>query len=306
MSFRRFFPVILILAAWVAPAVGAEQATLSGAQADFTAGQFRPCLQKIASLLNTPDAKSSVQTRYDLFMMRGECLIQLKESSLAIDAFNAAAKLGKSATDVAPSAIARANAMIIQRSPGFQFKPDGGGAPIDIVSPDSRKLAMKTLFDQILAKTKPQIDQAMKGTSLTPIQQLLPTLTQMLALEQASTGQTTQTMDLGQQIGDHARQLITSEVDLLSGKITELTNLANEPSYSDNGRRGSTYTRRGLTSIEQDEVKAAGEYLRKIVIVCQDGRKINQRLGGTGEAWATIIADASDAMQQAEITYERK
>src|SRR5688572_14868767 len=70
----------------------AQQPTMEGAQGDFASGDYRSALQKISRLLTGPTARPGTPHRYELLLLRGECMLQLKEANFAADAFDAAAR----------------------------------------------------------------------------------------------------------------------------------------------------------------------------------------------------------------------
>jgi hypothetical protein len=309
-SRRAAFAALIVLFSMSA-AFAADAPSLDAAQAAYGAGDYRKSLQEIARLLNStlPGTGPGTQTRYDAFMLRGECLLQLKEPTLAVAAFNSASNVSKQDPHPGETAAARGLAMLVQASPGLKYAPKSADASpaIDITQPDSRKKALAAMFDDRLAEVKPLVEKAMKGNSLVPMMELLPKLRDLYSLEWAATGKADVTLPIGKAMGERARDLINAELDKLNKRIAQLEDLANEPMYSDNGGfRGQTASRRGLTSTEQDELKDAAAYLEKIRQVAQEGRRINRRLGGTGEAWDKILADVGELEDRAQVAYNNK
>src|SRR4051794_1703465 len=74
--------------------------TVDDAKKDLEAGQYRQCLQKVSKLLVARTAQQDSPDRYDLLLMRGECLLQMKQASGAEAAFNSASSVMKSQADV--------------------------------------------------------------------------------------------------------------------------------------------------------------------------------------------------------------
>jgi hypothetical protein len=168
--------------------------SVADAQADFAAGQYRDALQKISVLLAGKSAGS--QERFDLLMLRGECMLRLKQSSLAADAFDAAARARRQQGDVKRLAEAKATAVLLSASRGLKFQPRGGGGgggaeAIDVVAPEARRQAMAALLDERLAELTPRAAAAVEGTSLTPMMELLPAFADAYALELTATGDAT-------------------------------------------------------------------------------------------------------------------
>jgi hypothetical protein len=135
---------------------------------------------------------------------------------------------------------------------------------------------------------------------------LLPEMRDAYAIELASSGDSVQTMPMARALGERARDLITGELDRLSKRIAELRDLANEPTFSSEGRNDGTIGYRGLTSPERDELKSMAQELVKIERVAQEGRRINRRLGGDGQVWDAILAEVADAKDHAQQAYDRR
>jgi len=283
----------------------ADVPSLGTAQSDYAAGDYRGSLQELAKLLQTNAAKPGTKTRYDALVLRGECLLHLKMPQPAQQAFLGASRVVRQDANLTDSAVAEGMALLIQKSPGLTYKPKNGGEPIDIVDPESRKVALAALYADMLAANQAGIDKAMKDTSLKPMHDLLPVVTDLYAVEVAATGNATKTEDMAKAMGQHARDLINAELGRLSARIETLEDLADEPSYSGTGRNAQ-YSRRGLTSIEQQECKDDADYLGKIREVTQRGRRMNRQLGGTGEIWDPLTAEATDLQDRALRAYERK
>src|SRR5690349_9206335 len=69
------------------PPSQSQPLTFAAARADFDKGDYKACLGKISKLLTTGAYKSDSPERYDLLMLRGECLLQLKQRPGAQAAF---------------------------------------------------------------------------------------------------------------------------------------------------------------------------------------------------------------------------
>jgi hypothetical protein len=293
----------LLLTVSIVTAAAPEKPTLESAQADFASGQYRPCLQKIAQVLAMPESKRNLPQRYDLFMLRGECLLQLKSAEIADDAFHAAAMVVKDSGDIKKIADAEAMAILIKASSGLKYQPKTGGAqPIDIVDKESRQKAMAALFDDRMAQFKPKVEAAVQSTNLVPIHELVPAMTDLFMLEVAVTGESKQTLALGKDLGAHARDLINGALRQITDRIQDLNMIANEPSTGTLQQIGY----RGLTTPEREELRGLANELVKIEEVSARARQMARRMGGTPEAWDAILADVADAKQLAQKTYDRR
>jgi hypothetical protein len=293
----------LLLTASNASAAAPEKPTLASAQADFAAGQYRPCLQKVAAVLAMPESKRNLPDRYQLFMLRGECLLQLRSPELADDAFHSAATVLKDPADIQKVAIAESTATLVKASSGLKYQPKAPGEPaIDIVDPESRKKAMIALFDDRMAQFKPKVIAANQSTNLVPIHELVPAMTDLYMLELAVSGESKQTLALGKELGGHARDLINGALKQITDRIQDLNMLANEPSTGTLQQIGY----RGLTTPERDELRSLANELVKIEEVSTRARQMARQMGGEPAAWDAILADVADAKQLAQKTYDRR
>ena len=85
--------------------------------------RYPEAMQKITAglALKGPAAKSV--DRCDLFMLKGECHLQMRAVSMAIDAFNNAAKEAKLLSDDRRQSIAEAHAALLKASKAFAYMP---------------------------------------------------------------------------------------------------------------------------------------------------------------------------------------
>ena len=286
------------------PACGADQISVGDAQSDFNAGQYRSCLQKISSSLTGSTAKPGSSQRYDALMLRGECMLQLKRGDLAADAFESAARAVKAEGDLKRVAAAKAVAVLIRESTQLKYKSAQKSEPVDIVQPSSRSEAMKALLEDRLAALTPEVDKATQGTSLVPMEKLVPALRDLYSVELTVSGETTRTMALFKVLGERARNLIHAELDRCEARIDELYELAGEPTIGAGGNVVRGY--RGLTSPERDELHGIADTLVKIERVAQVARRLSRTLGGATEAWETILADCVEVRDRAQQAYDRR
>jgi hypothetical protein len=304
--------LIAVFATLVAPrglAAPAQQLSVADAQADLNAGDYPGCLRKISTLLASSSMKSDSPERYDLLMLRGECMLNLKQPIAAASAFEAASVVGKNQTDLPKIASAEANSVLIKAARGMQYKPKSaspGDPGIDIVAHEPRKQAMKALFDDRRAELAPSIAAALKNSTLVPLPKLLPAAWDLFVLEFGATGDTVQTTEDLKKLGGHARGLIGTELGRLTSRLEQLNNLANEPTLSGGNFNNASISYRGLNTTERDELSEMAKYLVNIEGVAEKGRRINRMLGGTGDTWDAILADCAEARDVAQQAYDRR
>jgi hypothetical protein len=286
-----------------------QQVSITDAQADFCAGDYRSNLQKIATCLAAGQLKPTPLKRYELLMLRGERLLRLRQPAAAV-VFESAANVLKNQGDVRRVAAAQALAVLVKASRATRYrpKPSPGTAPpppLDIADPAQRKQAMKLLWEDRSANLAPAIEKALHGASLVPIEKLLPCVWELYTLELAATGNAEQTVATARKLDEHARGLIAQELVRVTRRVLRLNALANEPALSHNlGLEILSY--RGLNSYERDELQQLADELVKIQHVLECGRRINRLVGGGGEAWDALLAGCAAARDVAQGAYDHR
>jgi hypothetical protein len=278
--------------------------SLEDAQADFNSQQYRPCLQKISRILGDR-GNVDPNTRYDLLMLRGECMMQLRTPEIADDAFNAAAAVVRRDGPIDKLANAQAMVTLLKASKNLRYTSarDGQSTDIEILAPAGRKSAMTALLSDRLAALHGPIEKALLGTTLDPLTELVPALSDLYMVEQASTGNTARTADTLMAMGERARGLIQPELADLEKRVQQLSQLATDPAViGPNGGVGI----RGLHTPERDELQGIDDTLLKIQKLCQQTRQLSRRLGGKPETWDALLADCAEIRQAAQQTAERR
>lgn len=281
-------------------AVGAEPArkdvSIDAARIDAARGDHRAALQKVTTLLAPPNEPLPAD-RYELLMLKAECQLQLKDRLGSASTFKSAAK---AAGEPAQLAAARANALIVERSSMGSYRPAMavGEAPIDILSPESRKLAMTRLQQDLWSKSKRDLDQAMRADTLPPIERVFTALAEAYCLELATTGDAKQTGPVMRELGTRAFKLMDADVARNARAIDGLTQLANSAQSYD--RFGWSASPRGLVPAERNELAGIETYLTKIQTRAREYREAAARLGGDPQKWDTLLAAVTDAVAQAE------
>ena len=284
------------LMAQAAPARNAEEA-----QAAFASGDYQGCLRKTSGLLSS--AKRDSVERYDLLMLRGECLVRLKQRNAAAQAFQSAAGVMKGRRDLARTASATAIAVLVRESPDFTYKSKANSerTGIDIIEPSTRRVAMAALFDDLKARLTPEVDKALREKSLVSTHKRLRDFWELYAVEFSATGEAASTASTLQELGDHTRGLIGDELERLTTRLEQLKDLSEDPAWTSQG-----ISHRGLNSNERAELKQTADYLTQIQRTVENGRRISQALGRTGENWESLLADCAEARDAAQEAYDRR
>ncbi len=308
--FSAFFALICLATA-PRPTAGAEPPAQSpaapnaadDARADFKTGDYAGCLKKISGLLSSKSVRNDSPERYDLLMLRGECMLKLKQRQAAAQAFDAAALGMKARGDLPRVAAATALATLVKASPDLVYKPKSHPdlAGIDIVEPSWRKDAMAALFEDLRDKLTPAIDNAVRAASLVPTHELLPRAWELYTVEYAVKGNAASTETRLEDLGGHARDLIGGELDGMITRLDQLNDLASEPAWVS---AGLSY--RGLRTDEREELHRIADELVKIQRTAENARRISRLLGRTGDNWDVLLADCGVARDTAEQAYARR
>jgi len=256
---------------------------LQSAQAKFDAGQYTDALKLISPALTQAKADDNPDEQYKLLMLRGECLLRVKNRTGAADNFDLAMKY---APNVKDAAVARATAVVVRASPANKYTPKGKDkTPIDILDAESRKSAMEALRTDMVKNVKPRYDQAMSAQTLTPMMKLLPTLIDIGYLEAAGGGSATETRQDIQAMGTRARELINNELRRLNRQLNAIEIASNTT---------TDFARRGLYADERATIATGIDYVKQIEQTARDVRRRGAELGFDTKVWEPIIADAAD------------
>jgi hypothetical protein len=291
--------VILLLAC----SARAAEPTLDDARADFDAARYSTALTKISRLLTASAAKPGAPQRYDLLMLRGECMLHIRTSTAAADAFSSALREVDFATEPTKASQARAMVILTKASPRQLYRPSPDAAPIDIVAPDSRQKAMAALLEQRFADADPKIRAAINSSSLLATKLLLPALGDLYAIELVATGEVVRTRAAIQAFDEHARQLLDAELERIARGVDDLNRTANEAVLSDNPHPFLSY--RGLTSPQRDQLREFAATLVEIDKVIRDGEGINKSIGSDSQAWEALMQRCNSIKATAEQAYTR-
>src|SRR5689334_10241226 len=144
-----FLVAALTLTALLAMPAAALPPTPAEIRAKFDAGEYRPTLAMIGQALALKGGAAEGYDRYDLFMLKGECLVQLGSAALAAEAFEDARESTRVPLKMGT---ARGNEVMLRRSLSMRYVPKTGPdkAAIDVKPPAERKRAMLALRADIL------------------------------------------------------------------------------------------------------------------------------------------------------------
>jgi len=290
---------LMLLVAFSARA--ADSPAVADARAMMTSGDYAPALQKIAQALalKTPTATA---IRYDLFMLKGECHLSLKQSNLAIEAWENAIKTA--ATDD-QRAIALAHELLVKRSQQFAYQPKSPAgkplAPIDILEANSRKRAFAALLADELALIDPKVKTAMKAKSLPPILEAIKATSALLGLELAATGETAKSHEMLKSLTEQTRKLLAGVIADMNKRVTAIDKEASvfiefwydayvPIANTARVQRERAWRRKGLTDAQLKELQTLGTTCDQIPSAIET---ITQALKSEGKELAPFAEDAT-------------
>jgi hypothetical protein len=306
----RWAVLLLVSICWsaaaAAPNKDAPLPTSKDLRDMHDAGQYRTCLQQIARLMRaggTPNTSADAKAleRFDLLLLRGDCLIHLEDPATAKLAYAAV----KDSPDPKQSQEARATLLLLTRSVKVVYTPktpaaaaDSGtaaGDGINITAHDRRTRALRALLDDELAASQPEFDKARSADNLQPIAAALPKLYDLYAVEKTATGTDTFMRPILMAIGERARTLIANELQAMEERIAAIEKRADQqldwvgPGI---GWWAGGTTRRGLYTDDRNELRDLNEYLTKIADTTQLGRRAAISFGADGTQWDPLIERA--------------
>lgn len=280
--------------------------------------QWQPLLQGVSRVLPLRGAASQPYDRYELFTMKGEAHLQLKQQTAAASAFEEAGKV--EGADKVKKAVADSMVLLIKRSQQFQYNRKSPTSQpsepktIDLLDTNKRKDAFGALAADELAALQPKIKSAIGGTSLKPIADLLKSLDNLKQAEMAAsaTADTPLTDGIIAPLASRAKDLSAKEVAQQKTKVDAIENAANQvidvPDRSHAGRGygpGTTgnypaerrYRKRGLQGMDQ-------QTLKQIIGYCQDISAADKQLadvfGDPGQPLLDVVKDADTLVSRAQ------
>jgi hypothetical protein len=293
----------------------AAQPTQQEIEQDIEAGKHQDALKKLSTLLGLRGNAAQGYDRAELFRLKGEAHLALKQQAPAAEAFTNAAKEAKDAKDVG---LYNATALLIKRSSGGMYAPkqpqagaDGSRGPkperIDITDPKNRKDAMAALFNDESKQGLARVESLKKQKTLKPVMDGIRDLSTLRALELAATESDTTTKQALSQLGSHANQLMSDALKNLSTKVDQIAKLANESSTQtrtlSDGRVENVTTKRGLTSADQSALKDVIATCRNIKQACDE---FASALEGEGAGFSATAAESDRVAARADEVLKTK
>lgn len=298
-----------------APAAGADDARAESLPTEeeirqaFEGGDYKGALQRLSRVVNLKGGAGAAYDRYTLLMLKGESHLRLKQLKPAGEAFAAAAR---ETDDEMQAAAARATQRLLAEARAFQIKrrvPAKGKKvqTADVLDPDQREAALRILYEDVRAVTRPKLEAALRARKLPPIAEALKLAEGLRDLELAATGGDADLNELRDDLSARARTLMSKALDRLAKDVDELKESANQ--LVERRRRrtthfgGSPTTGGGFAAGEEVLTKRRGlhdtdaEDLREIMQTCRQiieaAESLAQAEGGDPDEAEELIDRAS-------------
>jgi hypothetical protein len=220
--------------------------------------------------------------RYELFMLKGECHLQLKVPRLAAEAYASAAKEAEKSGTPAEEreverGVAAAHEMLVKASKAFAYTPRTASdkqkpVPIDILDLASRKRAFAAMLADEMAASDAKVVRAKAAKALPPIAELFKPLDTMEGLERAATGEAARVKALRAELTEAARRAVADAlrgidksvgvIDKSAGTFVEFY----QDSFDPLARpvKVKAYRKRGLSDEQTRELQTANRTLDQI------------------------------------------
>ena len=266
------------------------------------AGQFRVCLRQIARVLRLAEGSKGYD-RYELLLLRGDCLLHIEDPATAQLAYAAA----KESPVSAQANEARATVLLIARSVKMTYVPrtaNETGDGINIASRANRIKALGALLQDEIRADRREMDRAIAAQDLVPIREVLPKLADLYAVERATTEGDANVRPILKAVGARARVLIDRELGLEGERVAAIERRANQrlefPAVGVSSGGGTWWggiNRRGLYTNDRRELRDLIAYLRQIEETTKLGQRIALSFDGDVKAWDPLIERASKVLQ---------
>jgi hypothetical protein len=271
---------------------GAPLPTTQQIQQMLDSKQYPEVLRESQRMLTLKGAAAKDVDKYDVLMLRAEAQLQLKQQGPAVESYN---KAIKETSDPTKAGVPKAMVTLIQKSKAFMYTPKPSndpthpGAPLNILEPKERKMALKALFDDEWKPTQAKIDALKKrgNTSLTPIIEASGLAGEMRGLEIAATGTDAQTSTALADLTDNASRLMTDYLDRSTKRVEEVDRAANLPQSNNMNETN----RMGLTAAEANDLRDIAATCEKLTLAAD---QVAASAGAKSADFKSISGKAAD------------
>jgi hypothetical protein len=257
-----------------APAARGENPALDDLRALVRDRQYAEALKQIASALQLKGPAAKGVDRYNLLLLKAECHLQSKATSMALESYALAAK---EAPDPAAKSVAQAHEHLLKQSKAFAYQPRSPAGPpkpavIDILDVESRKKAFAALFLDEQRLAEPKLKAAREARSLLPIAAAVSAIDPLEGLERAATGDAEKVSSMRKELTTQAQKATADALRDLNKRLSDIDKEANtfvpfyQETYDPAFRfpkpiREKVYKKKGLTD-------AQTKALHEVTITC--------------------------------------
>ncbi|HET6248501.1 MAG TPA: hypothetical protein VFE47_12435 [Tepidisphaeraceae bacterium] len=264
-----------------APKPAVEMPTIGDARQDFTDGKYTDVIKTVVKITTSREWQAKKENAYELYTMKGEAHLHLKESSLAAASFELAAKaaaeqlvIDKAAVDKAEKqndsldakvtadhaayGVAHATAYLIKHSVGMYYVPKAtanqrvaGGSPedhikFDIMNADTRKQAMTAIWtdEKNASAAKFAAASSMDNKSPAMVMDAAAAIPNVRDFDFAANGNDEDTHKMASAIAEHGRDVIQDMLDKYNLRLDIVSSDAESVKMSRAGLPGGGYADR--------------------------------------------------------------
>jgi hypothetical protein len=263
-------------------------------------GRYHACLQEISRLLFLKGAAAANVNRPELLLLRGDCLVKLKDSRTALKAYQEAEK---AATHDPETALwARAGVLILKNCRGLSYMPPGV-QPIDVTTDDGWKQAAGAIYDNIWRNSQSDFRAAQSASDISPIIRVVPTITDLVALIRVSGADSSQLKPMAANIGQRARDIIGRLLNQLDGTTAAVERSADvvlNVTYTYSWYGGWPAVRQGLSTPDRDALSQVVDTASQAYDLALQGKEAAFLVGGNEDKWQATADWAADTRDHAQ------
>jgi hypothetical protein len=313
---------LLILVALATPAP-AQVASLEEIADLVGQRKYPQALQAIGAGLALKGPAAKLTNRYELFMFKGECHLQVRALPMAVEAYANAAKEEQATR--AERAIAAAPAALLKGSRAFAYAPkaaatpdQGRPSPIDLLDKSNRKRAFAAMLADELNAVAGKVKAAKAAKTLGPIVDVAGPLAAIEGVELAATGEAAKVTEIRTDLTARAKRVLADTLREATKRVSAIDKEANtfvetwQDTYQLSGfgnpttKKERVYKKRGLkeadTIILQETAATCGQ-------IDKNAAELAAGLGAEPAAFDAFADDAGRLRKEVarvlEIDYQR-
>jgi hypothetical protein len=270
----------------------------------YSDGQYHATLQMISRLLFLKGDAAKNVDRPKLFLLRGDSLVRLGDARRAMTAFQDAEREA-SPQDPQTALQARASIVILENSRGLTYMPPGI-TPIDLKTNDGWIQAANAIYDSMWRSSQADLQAAQSAQDMGPIRKVVPTIANLVALDQLTGRDAGQLIPTVRNVGQRARDIITrflndqhATVQAVESRADTVLNV-DIGTYAWGGGSWSPTVRRGLETPDRDALSAVIDNCNQAFDLALRGKEAAVLLGGEVGKWQIVVDDAAQIRDRAQ------